>query len=68
MTDTAAEYTSTSIAAAEAGVSRVTLWRWCQAHPGLAIRVGGRTRPDLRKIRLIASGVPLAEAASHEAA
>ena len=56
-------YLSTSDAAKLVNVDPATIWRWCAAHPGLAIRVGGRFRLDPRKIKLIAEGVPLAKAA-----
>ncbi len=54
---------STTDIARSLGLSRVTVWRWCTEHPGLAIRIGGRFRPDPRKFALIAKGIPLADAA-----
>ena len=41
---------------------RATLNRWCNKHPALGVKIGGRKFMFAEVRRAIASGVPLAEA------
>ena len=42
--------------------SPTTVWRWCQAFPGLAVRIGDRHLLKPAAVEMIAAGTPIAVA------